>query len=67
MIASLMLAAALTQPNLALVNGKIWTGDPTSRFVEAVAIAGNRIVAAGTRGDAMRAAGPHDAALSRDR
>jgi predicted amidohydrolase YtcJ len=59
MIASLMLAAALTQPNLALVNGKIWTGDPTSRFVEAVAIAGNRIVAAGTRDDAMRAAGPH--------
>jgi len=57
MIASLMLAAALAQPKLVLINGKIWTGDPQSRFVEAVAIEGNRIVAAGTRDEAMRAAG----------
>ena len=34
--------------NLILFNGKIWTGDPAGRFVQAVAIAGNRIVATGT-------------------
>src|SRR5512141_2798320 len=59
MLAVVMLAAALSQPRLLLLNGKIWTGDPQSRFVEAVAIEGNRIVAAGTRDDVTRAAGPN--------
>ncbi|MGZ7078448.1 MAG: amidohydrolase, partial [Thermoanaerobaculia bacterium] len=54
MISTSLLAAALV-----LVNGKIWTGDPKSRFVEALAIEGNRIVAAGTRDAAIRAAGPN--------
>ena len=44
--------------NLLLVNGKVWTGD--GRFVQAVAIEGNRIVAAGTN-DAVAAAAPRDA------
>jgi predicted amidohydrolase YtcJ len=44
---------------LLLTNGKIWTGDPAHRFVEAVAIDGNRIVAAGTNDEAIAAAGPN--------
>src|SRR3954452_8174639 len=40
-----------------LFNGKIWTGDPKARFVEAIAIDGNRIVATGTRDEVTRAAG----------
>src|SRR5712692_8401560 len=43
---------------LLLTNGKIWTGDPARRFVEAVAIDGDRIVAAGTNDDVIAAAGP---------
>ena len=39
---------ALVVANLILFNGKIWTGDANKRFVQAVAIEGNRIVAAGT-------------------
>ena len=35
-------------PTLLLVNGKIWTVDPAHPEVEAVAIAGSRIVAVGT-------------------
>lgn len=34
--------------DLILTNGKIWTGNPSLRFVEAVAIADDRIVATGT-------------------
>ncbi|HYO75960.1 MAG TPA: amidohydrolase, partial [Thermoanaerobaculia bacterium] len=41
-------AATLMAATLVLTNGKIWTGDPERRFVEAVAIEGNRIVAVGT-------------------
>jgi predicted amidohydrolase YtcJ len=47
-----MLAATLV-----LTNGKIWTGDPAHRFVQAVAIEGNRIVAAGTNEEAASRAG----------
>lgn len=42
---------------LVLTNGKIWTGDPAHRFVEAVAIDGNRIVAAGTTEEIAQLAG----------
>ncbi len=38
-----------------LINGKIWTGDNHLPWTEAVAIEGNRIVAAGSNGDM-----PHD-------
>jgi predicted amidohydrolase YtcJ len=51
-----VLASALVVANLILVNGKIWTGDQSKRFVEAVAIEGNRIVAAGTNADVLAAA-----------
>jgi predicted amidohydrolase YtcJ len=43
---------------LVLTNGKIWTGDPAHRFVQAVAIDGGRIVAVGSNDDAIAAAGP---------
>jgi len=55
-----MTAAALLVANLILVNGKIWTGDPSNRFVQAVAIDGNRITAAGTN-ESVLAAAPRDA------
>ncbi len=54
------MTAALLVANLVLFNGKIWTGDPANRFVQAVAIDGNRITAAGTN-DSVLAAAPHDA------
>ncbi len=41
-----ILALAQT-PTLLLTNGRIWTGDPQQPQAEAVAIAGNRILAAG--------------------
>lgn len=43
---------------LLLVHGKIWTGDPARRFVEAVAIEGNRIVAVGTDEEIAKLATP---------
>ena len=55
-----MVTTALIAANLLLVNGKIWTGDQGRRFVEAVAIQGNRIVAAGTNEEVLAAA-PKDA------
>ncbi|HUP49261.1 MAG TPA: amidohydrolase, partial [Thermoanaerobaculia bacterium] len=55
-----MLMPLLVAANLILVNGKIWTGEETPRFVEAVAIEGNRIVATGTT-EAVVAAAPRDA------
>lgn len=54
-----MLASSVIAASMILVNGKIWTGDPKSRFVEAVAIEGNRIIATGTREEVTRAAGPN--------
>ena len=54
------MTAALLVANLVLFNGKIWTGDPSNRFVNAVAIEGNRITAAGTN-DAVLAGAPRDA------
>jgi predicted amidohydrolase YtcJ len=55
-----MLGTLVVAANLVLVNGKIWTGDERSRFVEAVAVEGNQIVAVGhTR--AVLAVAPRDA------
>ncbi|HMO33930.1 MAG TPA: amidohydrolase [Lacibacter sp.] len=34
--------------DIVLLNGRIWTADPSNRFAEAVAIKGNRILAVGT-------------------
>ena len=50
--------SALLLANLLLVNGKIWTGDTPNRFVQAVTISGNRVVAAGTNAEAEAAAAP---------
>ncbi len=43
---------------LVLVDGKVWTGDPAHPEVEAVAVDGTRIVAAGTDEDVLKLAGP---------
>ena len=53
-------AAAAQQPraDLLLLNGRVLTVDATDRVAQAVAIAGNRIVAVGSNADAERAAGP---------
>src|SRR5205809_6605879 len=42
---------------LALVNGRIWTADPSKPAAEAVAIAGERIIAVGTTADIRAKAG----------
>ncbi|MDH4064908.1 MAG: amidohydrolase family protein, partial [Acidobacteriota bacterium] len=42
---------------LAIVNARVWTGDLTSPSAEAVAVAGDRIVAVGTTEEIRRAAG----------
>ena len=42
---------------LALVNGRIWTGDPAQPEAEAVAIAGNRIAHVGRTADVRGRAG----------
>ncbi len=65
MLAMILLAAAMNaapQPptRLLLVNGKIWTGDPQHRFVQAVAVEGNRIVAVGSS-DEVRKSSSSDA------
>lgn len=52
--------ASAQQPraDLVLVNGRVLTVDAADRVAQAVAIAGNRIVAVGTNADVMRAAAP---------
>ncbi|HVS32540.1 MAG TPA: amidohydrolase [Thermoanaerobaculia bacterium] len=55
-----MLTSALVVANLIFVNGKIWTGGQGTGFVQAVAIEGDRIVAAGTN-ESVLAAAPRDA------
>ncbi|HUP44195.1 MAG TPA: amidohydrolase [Thermoanaerobaculia bacterium] len=50
----------LVAANLVLVDGRIWTGDDSRRFVEAVAIEGNRITATGSTAEVLAAA-PRDA------
>jgi len=42
---------------LALVNGRIWTGDPARKSAEAIAIAGERIAAVGTSAEIRAKAG----------
>ena len=45
-------------PGMILVNGKIWTGDPAQRFVESVAISGERILDTGSTKAMRKLAGP---------
>ena len=42
---------------LALVNGKVWTGDPWKPQAEAIGVAGDRIVAVGATADVKKQAG----------
>jgi predicted amidohydrolase YtcJ len=44
--------------DLVLVNGKVYTVDPAKPWAEAVAIAGDRIVAVGTNAEVRRLSGP---------
>jgi predicted amidohydrolase YtcJ len=46
-----------TAPDLILFNGRIFTGDPASKYAEAIAISGNRIIAVGTSGQIKALAG----------
>jgi predicted amidohydrolase YtcJ len=56
----LLLAAVAASPlgaqdaDLILRNGRIWTGDSTQRFAQAVAIRGERLIAVGSNADADR-------------
>lgn len=56
----LAMTAASAHPgaDMILINGKIWTGDPAQRFVESVAISGERILAAGSTTAIRKLAGP---------
>lgn len=42
--------------DLAFINGRVWTGDPNRPEAEAIAVAGDRIVAVGTTADVRREA-----------
>lgn len=60
-VASVMLGAGLAaaQPaDLVLLNGRVYTVDPSRPWAEAVAIAGDRILAVGTTAEVARLAGP---------
>jgi hypothetical protein len=57
LLACLPLPAQIA-PDLVLVHGKIWTGNPKQPEAEAVAILGNRIVAVGTSGEVLKLATP---------
>lgn len=52
-----LLQQGALQQALVLANGQFWTGDSTRPWVEAVAIRGGRIIAAGSRAEAIRTAG----------
>jgi predicted amidohydrolase YtcJ len=59
--AGLLLAATAAQAQMAttvLVHGKVWTENPKQPEVEAVAVAGDRILAVGTTAEMMKLAGP---------
>lgn len=53
-----VVASGQGQADLILVHGKIWTENPRQPEVEAVAIQGNRIVAAGDSVSVLKLAGP---------
>jgi predicted amidohydrolase YtcJ len=51
-------AQAQVYASLVLVHGHVWTENPAQPETEAVAIAGNRILLAGTSAEVLRLAGP---------
>ena len=55
LLAALLCAVGFAQsPTLLFTNGKIWTGNVQQREAEAVAIAGNRIIAVGSTADILK-------------
>jgi predicted amidohydrolase YtcJ len=58
-----MVANAQNQADLILTHGEIWTENPRQPEVEAVAIAGNRIIALGDNAAIAALAGPHAAVI----
>lgn len=70
-LASLLLCAitqltAQSAATLLLTNAKVWTVNPQQPEAEAVAIAGNRIVAVGTTADILKLKGPRTVVLDLD-
>jgi len=51
---------------LAIVNARVWTGDPAKPSADAVAVAGDRIVAVGTNDEIRQVAGVPAAAQARE-
>jgi predicted amidohydrolase YtcJ len=51
-------AGAIEKATLLLTGAKVWTGDPERPWAEAVAVAGERILAAGSAGEVARHRGP---------
>src|SRR3712207_5834525 len=47
-------ASSQTQPTLAVVNARVWTGDPSRPWADAVAAAGDRIVAVGSSAEVRK-------------
>jgi predicted amidohydrolase YtcJ len=67
--ASALLAAiravepSLERADRIFVNGTVWTGEPDRPHAQALALRGNRILAAGTNGDVRALAGPATAVV----
>ena len=49
---------AAPSPTLAIVNARVWTGDPRRPWADAVAAAGERLVAVGSSAEVRKLAGP---------
>ena len=49
---------AAAEASLAVVNARVWTGNPRQPWAEAVAVAGNRLIAVGTNEEVRRLATP---------
>ena len=56
---ALPLGAQQPRPDVILINAHVITVDSSDRIAQAVAIAGNRIIAVGTTADVERLAGPN--------
>ena len=59
LLATPQIRAQQPRADLILVNGRVLTVDATDRVAQAVAIAGNRIVAVGTNAEVARASAPN--------
>ncbi|HWF47625.1 MAG TPA: amidohydrolase [Bryobacteraceae bacterium] len=57
-LSSTVIAGAQQRASLVLVDGNIWTGNPAQPEAEAVAVAGDRILAVGSSGEMLKLATP---------